>query len=163
MLVGAGAVSGSCLYHLGIHQKAPCLLDDWRVLRQCLTRGSCSLNVNFLSFVFPCLVWGMRSVRDSWKTAGSGRNSWELRSVSYLLRSGLVPSCPAVGLASGKAAVLHATLESLPEQLREEVNDHVPLPEHYTSVTQPKATRAFLAPLLCPIRAAHQSLIHLFI
>lgn len=46
-------------------------------------------------------------------------------SVSYLLRSSLslLPSC---GLASGKATVLHATLESLPEQLREEVNNHVP-------------------------------------
>lgn len=48
-----------------------------------------------------------------------------MHSVFYLLRSGLVPSCPAVGLASGKAAVFNATLESLPEQLREEVNDHV--------------------------------------
>lgn len=84
-------------------------------------------------------------------------------SVSYLLRSGLVPSCPAVGLASGKATVLHAILESLPEQLREEVNNHVPLPQHYTSVNAPKTTCAFLAPLLCPVSAAHQSLIHLFI
>lgn len=53
-----------------------------------------------------------------------------MHSVCYLPRSGLVPSCPAVGLASRKATVLNATLESLPEQLREEVNDHVPLPQH---------------------------------
>ena len=69
-----------------------------------------------------------------------------MHSVCYLLRSGLVPSCPAVGLASGKATVLNATLESLPEQLREEVNDHVPLAQHYTSVNTTEDHMCFSCP-----------------
>ena len=69
-------------------------------------------------------------------------------SVSYLLRSGLVPSCPAVGLASGKATVLHATLESLPEQLREEVNNHVPLPQHYTPRDPPSCLSLCITTLI---------------
>lgn len=90
---------------------------------------------------------GMGSVGDPWKATGSGRNSRELHSVSYLLRSGLVPSCPGVGLASGRAVVLNATLKLLPEQLRE-ASDHCPLPQHCTSVNATHDHMCFFCPII---------------
>lgn len=129
-----------------------------------------SSRVNLPS-LFPGYSCGC-NLLESPRKPSSGRNSWEC-SVVFPVLVGACLVLPRCGFGIKKAIrvrclVLDAILELLPDQLREEVNCHFPLPQHCTLSVQPKTTCAVFAPLSCPTTVGYwalhsQTLIHAFI
>lgn len=95
------------------------MIGESRGLGQCLTHGSCSLNVNFLSFLFPACLWGCDLLENVGKPWALER-TWELHSV---VLPATVRSCPILpgcgfGTRRGHRARCHTGIVTRPAQSR---------------------------------------------